>query len=39
VAELLRHSGTQFDPKLLEKFVQMLKAHPRESEYRPAAVV
>jgi diguanylate cyclase (GGDEF)-like protein len=32
VAELLRHSGTQFDPELLEKFVQMLEAHPPESE-------
>jgi diguanylate cyclase (GGDEF)-like protein/PAS domain S-box-containing protein len=39
VAELLRHSGTQFDPKLLEKFVQMLKAHPSRSEYRPTAAV
>jgi diguanylate cyclase (GGDEF)-like protein/PAS domain S-box-containing protein len=28
VAELLRCSGTQFDPKLLERFVQMLEAHP-----------
>ena len=28
VAELRRHAGTQFDPKLLEKFVQMLETHP-----------
>jgi HD-GYP domain-containing protein (c-di-GMP phosphodiesterase class II) len=27
VAELLSHSGTQFEPKLLEKFVQMLEKH------------
>ena len=32
VAELLRHSGTQFDPNLLEKFVQMLEARPCELE-------
>ena len=25
VAELRRHAGTQFDPQLLEKFLQMLK--------------
>jgi len=30
VAELLKHSGTQFDPKLLEKFVQLLEAQPPE---------
>ena len=30
VAELLKHSGTQFDPKLLEKFVQLLEAQPLE---------
>jgi len=39
VAELLSHSGTQFDPKLLEKFVQMLETHPPESESNaPSAV-
>jgi diguanylate cyclase (GGDEF)-like protein/PAS domain S-box-containing protein len=27
VAELLNHSGTQFDPQLLEKFLQMLDRH------------
>jgi diguanylate cyclase (GGDEF)-like protein/PAS domain S-box-containing protein len=27
LAELLRHSGTQFDPKLLEKFIKMLEKH------------
>ena len=32
VAELLKHSGTQFDPKLLERFVKMLETHPPESE-------
>ena len=32
LAELLRHSGTQFDPRLLEKFVQMLETRPQESE-------
>jgi HD-GYP domain-containing protein (c-di-GMP phosphodiesterase class II) len=36
IVELLRHSGTQFDPNLLEKFVKMLEAHlhglvPRKS--------
>ena len=39
VAELLRHSGTQFDPKLLEKFVHMLKTRPRESDYGLTATV
>jgi HD-GYP domain-containing protein (c-di-GMP phosphodiesterase class II) len=28
MAELLRHSGTQFDPSLLEKFVQMIEIQP-----------
>ncbi|MGZ3580369.1 MAG: PAS domain S-box protein [Syntrophales bacterium] len=32
VVELRRHAGTQFDPKLLEKFVQMLETHPPELE-------
>jgi len=39
VAELLRHSGTQFDPELLEKFVQMLEAHPPESEANVTSAV
>ena len=30
VAELWRHAGTQFDPQLLEKFVQMLENHSLE---------
>ena len=30
--ELLSHSGTQFDPKLLKKFLQMLKTYPLELE-------
>jgi diguanylate cyclase (GGDEF)-like protein/PAS domain S-box-containing protein len=30
VAELLKHSGTQFDPKLVERFIQMLETHPPE---------
>jgi HD-GYP domain-containing protein (c-di-GMP phosphodiesterase class II) len=39
VAELLRHSGTQFDPELLERFVQMLEAHPPELEsYATSAI-
>jgi len=32
LAELLSHSGTQFEPKLLEKFVQMLETHAPELE-------
>jgi diguanylate cyclase (GGDEF)-like protein/PAS domain S-box-containing protein len=32
VAELQRYTGTQFDPKLLEKFVQMLETGPPELE-------
>lgn len=32
VAELRRYTGTQFDPKLLEKFVQMLETDPPELE-------
>ena len=39
VAELLKYSGTQFDPKLLERFVQMLEAHPPELEsYATSAI-
>ena len=37
VAELQRHAGTQFDPKLLEKFVQMLETGPPELEPHAAA--
>jgi diguanylate cyclase (GGDEF)-like protein/PAS domain S-box-containing protein len=37
VAELQRHTGTQFDPKLLEKFVQMLKTRPPELESQETA--
>jgi diguanylate cyclase (GGDEF)-like protein/PAS domain S-box-containing protein len=32
VAELLKNSGTQFEPKLLEKFLQMLEEHLPELE-------
>jgi HD-GYP domain-containing protein (c-di-GMP phosphodiesterase class II) len=32
VTELLSRSGTQFDPKLLEKFVEMLETHPPDLE-------
>jgi diguanylate cyclase (GGDEF)-like protein len=32
VAELLSHSGTQFDPQLLEKFLQMLEKHLSDLE-------
>jgi diguanylate cyclase (GGDEF)-like protein/PAS domain S-box-containing protein len=32
VAELLNHSETQFDPKLLKKFLQTIEAHPLESD-------
>ncbi len=38
VAELLSHSGTQFDPKLLEKFVQMLEPQSLEPEFHPPAI-
>jgi diguanylate cyclase (GGDEF)-like protein/PAS domain S-box-containing protein len=37
VAELQRHAGTQFDPKLLEKFVKMLETYPPESESNASA--
>ena len=39
VAELLSRSGTQFDPKLLEKFVEMLETHPPESESNETSAV
>jgi diguanylate cyclase (GGDEF)-like protein/PAS domain S-box-containing protein len=32
VAELLSHSGTQFDPQLLEKFLKMLEKHLSDLE-------
>lgn len=35
VAELLTHSGTQFDPILVKKFVQMLETHRFESKSGP----
>ena len=38
VAELWRHAGTQFDPQLLEKFVQMLETYPPEPEFHPPAI-
>jgi len=39
VAELLKYSGTQFDPKLLEKFMQMLEVDPTQSETKSTSVV
>jgi len=39
VAELLSRSGTQFDPKLLEKFVEMLETHSPESESNETSAV
>ena len=36
VTELRRYTGTQFDPKLLEKFVQMLETRPPELESQEA---
>jgi HD-GYP domain-containing protein (c-di-GMP phosphodiesterase class II) len=39
VTELRRYAGTQFDPKLLEKFVQMLEIHPPELESDAEAAV
>jgi len=39
VSELLKNSGTQFDPALLEKFVQMLKVRPLGLGYSPTATV
>jgi diguanylate cyclase (GGDEF)-like protein/PAS domain S-box-containing protein len=39
MAELFKHSGTQFDPKLLEKFAEMLETHSLELESEaPSAV-
>jgi diguanylate cyclase (GGDEF)-like protein len=39
IAELLSHSGTQFDPKLLKTFLQMLEAHrPQLESSTPSAV-
>jgi HD-GYP domain-containing protein (c-di-GMP phosphodiesterase class II) len=38
VAELQRYTGTQFDPELLEKFVQMLETRPPELESQGAVV-
>ena len=35
VAELWRNAGTQFDPQLLEHFVQMLENHSLEPEFHP----
>jgi diguanylate cyclase (GGDEF)-like protein/PAS domain S-box-containing protein len=37
VAELRRYAGTQFDPKLLENFVQLLENHPPELESEATA--
>ena len=39
VAELQRYTGTQFDPKLLEKFVQMLEAGLPELESQGAITI
>jgi len=39
VAELLSRSGTQFDPKLLEKFVEMWKTHPPELEPKETSAI
>ena len=38
VAELWRNAGTQFDPQLLEKFIQMLEALSFETEVHPPAI-
>lgn len=38
VAELKSFSGKQFDPKLLEKFLQMLETHSPESEFNATAI-
>jgi HD-GYP domain-containing protein (c-di-GMP phosphodiesterase class II) len=39
VAELIKNSGTQFDPKLLKKFLQMVESHPSELELNASAGV
>jgi response regulator RpfG family c-di-GMP phosphodiesterase len=39
VAELLSRSGTQFDPKLLEKFLQMVETHSPELESNETSAV
>ena len=38
VVELKSNSGKQFDPKLLEKFLQMLETHSPESEFNATAI-
>ena len=38
VAELWKNAGTQFDPQLLEKFVQMLENHSLEPELHLPAI-
>jgi diguanylate cyclase (GGDEF)-like protein/PAS domain S-box-containing protein len=38
VAELKSFSGKQFDPKLLEKFLQMLETRSPESEFNATAI-
>jgi len=39
VAELKSYSGKQFDPKLLEKFLQMLETRSPESEFNATAPI
>jgi HD-GYP domain-containing protein (c-di-GMP phosphodiesterase class II) len=39
LAELIKNSGTQFDPKLLKKFLQMVESHPSELELNASAGV
>jgi HD-GYP domain-containing protein (c-di-GMP phosphodiesterase class II) len=38
MAELWRNVGTQFDPQLLEHFVQMLENQSLEPELPPPAI-
>ena len=38
VSELQKYTGTHFDPKLLEKFVQMLETRPPELEFQGAVI-